>query len=190
MHVTVLLLALKDAVVGRLADSKPEVRAIAMATLAGMIKGMSNAEAEALRAEVLAKARSLLSPARAAVGLKRTAAAESSSSTAAGGSADAGALLLQKHSAVLVSGDVVLPIKGSASSPTNLLSGHSALLHTPHPTLFLYLRPFIIRASKHSLSPPLTTAPPGCRRCSWLWSQLQQPAVANRQRCGPRPHLH
>ena len=76
---------------GCLSDPKPEVRAIATATLAGMIKGMGEVEAATLRVEALAKARGLL----AAGGTKR--AAPQTPAVAP----DAATLLL-KHGAVLV----------------------------------------------------------------------------------------
>ena len=83
---------------GRLSDSKPEVRTIATATLAGMIKGMSAAEAAALRAEALTKARRLLLP---AAGPKRAAPGSAAPSTPQPPATDASTLLL-KHGAVLV----------------------------------------------------------------------------------------
>jgi proteasome activator subunit 4 len=87
------LATLQAAVVGRLADTKAEVRAAATATLAGMIKGMPDAEADALRVQVLARARDLL-------GGKRRAGAPGGG----GGGGDPGgaaAALLPKHGAVL-----------------------------------------------------------------------------------------
>ena len=80
-----------------MSDSKPEVRTIATATLAGMIKGMSDAEAAALRAEALTKARRLLLP---AAGPKR--AAPGGSTTPSTPPTNDASTLLLKHGAVLV----------------------------------------------------------------------------------------
>lgn len=56
------LQVLKDVVLSRMSDVKPEVRAIAMATLAGMIKGLPAPDVDQLRAQVLSQARQLLVP--------------------------------------------------------------------------------------------------------------------------------
>lgn len=87
----------------RLPDSKPEVRTIAAATLAGMIKGLPQQQAEQLRKQVLADARRLLAQhpkaaSRAAAG--GPAAGEEAVPRGGGAPGD----LLQRHAAVLVSG--------------------------------------------------------------------------------------
>lgn len=98
-----MLHALQDAVLSRLPDSKPEVRTIAAATLAGMIKGLPQQQAEQLRKQVLADARRLLAQhpkaaSRAAAG--GATAGEEAGPRGGGAPGD----LLQRHAAVLVSG--------------------------------------------------------------------------------------
>ncbi len=70
------------------------MRAIASATLAGMIKGMSDEGAAGLRAELLGQARALL----LAAGAKRPADATQQANAAT---------LLQKHGVVLVRGGLL-----------------------------------------------------------------------------------
>ena len=123
---------------GRLSDPKPEVRSIAMATLAGMIKGMSGVEADVLREEALAKAKALLAPPRAAAGIKRAVAAVEApalpkGAEAPGAAADAMALLLlQKHSAVLVSVDRCSPFSPPINFKCNPSAGPQGLPYV-HP---------------------------------------------------------
>jgi len=83
---------LQEVVLARLADPKPEVRAIAGATLSGMLRGMTDGEAAALRHRLCADARRLFSRARG-----------SKAASAAGGSAggaDASGATLEKQGVV------------------------------------------------------------------------------------------
>ena len=108
----------QDAVVGRLSDAKAEVRTIACATLAGMIKGMGDAETAELRAAALANARLRLQQtggaAAASRGVKRGGGGGGGGTTVAAPAqpADAAEALLQKHAAVLVGGWVGGPRGG------------------------------------------------------------------------------
>ncbi|GAX74187.1 hypothetical protein CEUSTIGMA_g1636.t1 [Chlamydomonas eustigma] len=88
---------LQDAVVSRLSDSKAEVRTLATATLAGMIKGMSEVEATQLRELLLSHISSLLPPPPA---MGKRSASQAASAPLPGG-LDTPAVILQKHGAVL-----------------------------------------------------------------------------------------
>ena len=109
-------LSSQDAVVGRLSDAKAEVRTIACATLAGMIKGMGDAETAELRAAALANAQLRLQQpggaAAASRGVKRGGGGGGGGGAtvvASAQSTDAAETLLQKHAAVLVGGRVYDP---------------------------------------------------------------------------------
>ena len=110
----------QDAVVGRLSDPKAEVRTIACATLAGMIKGMGDAETTELRGAALANARLRLQQPGGASAASRGVKRGGGGGGGGGGvtvaapaqPTDAAETLLQKHAAVLVGGRVYDPRGG------------------------------------------------------------------------------
>ncbi|KAL6755813.1 hypothetical protein V8C86DRAFT_3137313 [Haematococcus lacustris] len=89
---------LQTVVLARLADSKPEVRSIASATLSGMLRGLQPAAAQALRSALSSRALQLFSARR---GVKRQADAGTLLPGGGGGPLPgAASLVLEKHGVV------------------------------------------------------------------------------------------